>query len=387
MKKLNLKKRKGGALVFTLLVMLIMTILGTTLLQISLAENKMAIRDKNRIEAYYLARAGVETTAAYLIDNATPEADINQIVDKKSDEISYGKGTFNVELIKDPTAGSHSIIVKGTGTVNGVSENATLEVNVQGNPGGLAFENAYFGNLGVNIGGHSHVIATPNGPGNVGSNGDITIYGNGEIDGTKQGNISPKKQYPSPVFPTNPDIASTFKLLKKDNSKTPNNFHMETNKIITYKELSAENNTVLTVHTGSNTPAKPASIVVGTLDFKNAEINVVGTNPLYIFVKKAANIGGVNAGGDSKNVFLFMGDGSNLSLGYGNSAFKGFIYGPGATLDIKGTQVIYGGIIINNVVDNKNNVNYKIYDETLKIKEIHLGDLPVQIYKTGNWLD
>lgn len=387
MKKLNLKKRKGGALVFTLLVMLIMTILGTTLLQISLAENKMAIRDKNRIEAYYLARAGVETTAAYLIDNATPEADINQIVDKKSDEISYGKGTFNVELIKDPTAGSHSIIVKGTGTVNGVSENAILEVNVQGNPEGLAFENAYFGNLGVNFGGSSEVIATPNGPGNVGSNGDITYGKRIYIDGTIQGNISPKKQYPSPVFPTDPDTASPKTLYPKNKKEPPNTFDMRTDKILTYSTLTAENKADLIVYTGTDTPVKPASIVVGTLDFKNAEINVDGTNPLYIFVKKAANIGGVNAGGDSKNVFLFMGDGSNLTLGYGHSAFKGFIYGPGATLDTKGTQDIYGGIIINNVVDNKINGDYKINDETLKIKEIHLGDLPVQIYKTVNWLD
>ncbi|SKB37713.1 PilX N-terminal [Acetoanaerobium noterae] len=373
MKKLNLKKRKGGALVFTLLVMLIMTILGTTLLQISLAENKMAIRDKNRIEAYYLARAGVETTAAYLIDNATPEADINQIVDKKSDEISYGKGTFNVELIKDPTAGSHSIIVKGTGTVNGVSENATLEVNIQGVPGGPAFEYGLFAMGNIYLSGSANIA------GDTGSNGSIgQSNGQNRFNGDTDSNLN--KQYPPPVFPTDPDTASNQSYGNNSNVS----YNMSVNKIRTYNELSAGQNTELTINTGSNNPAKPAVLVVGTLNFPKSEIIVNGTNPLYIYVKKEATLSVVNSPGSSNKLFLFMADGASLQFGQGNNSFEGFIYGPGATLNINGGENISGGVIIKTFSVNG---NFQLTDETSSVGGIDLGDLPVQIYKTVNWLD
>jgi len=56
------KRNKGSALIVVIMVMTILTILGTAILNISLSETKQASYEDKRIQAHYLARAGAEAT-------------------------------------------------------------------------------------------------------------------------------------------------------------------------------------------------------------------------------------------------------------------------------------------------------------------------------------
>lgn len=63
------KNKKGSALVLTLMVLLIFTILAASLMTLSLAESRQAIGQEKRTQAYYLAKSGVEMGLDLINDN------------------------------------------------------------------------------------------------------------------------------------------------------------------------------------------------------------------------------------------------------------------------------------------------------------------------------
>lgn len=63
------KKRKGSALIIVLIVFLVLSILGVSVLSISLSENKQVIAQELKMKGYYAARAGADAMASYLIKN------------------------------------------------------------------------------------------------------------------------------------------------------------------------------------------------------------------------------------------------------------------------------------------------------------------------------
>lgn len=176
-----IRNREGGALIMVILVMVIMTILGTTLLSISLAENKQAIIENNRIEAYYLARSGVESTAAWILGSETTQEEIDQIVNKISEDSSLGNGKFNVEVIKNPD--NEDLVIIGTGYVNGISSTTRMIIEKSRETSDdLKFDysvylmnnTTYNGNITIN--------------GSLGHPEGVTVIftGNAKLNGTKE---------------------------------------------------------------------------------------------------------------------------------------------------------------------------------------------------------
>lgn len=88
-----MKHREGFLLVTVLMVFAVFSILFTVMLNVVSTENKQAILARNKIQAYYVARSGIEVTEAAILklkDNETKN------FDQKLDSLS---GEVVVELI------------------------------------------------------------------------------------------------------------------------------------------------------------------------------------------------------------------------------------------------------------------------------------------------
>lgn len=132
-----IKNEKGYALPLVLIVIVVITILGTTLLLISMTQLKHVSIEENRMQAHYYARSGAELVMFGIGDEPgqlkpqdIPVGEASALV---SNEISFNGDSLagNITLIKVYRE-NNDIIIVSTGSVNGVSE--TLELRL-GNVG------------------------------------------------------------------------------------------------------------------------------------------------------------------------------------------------------------------------------------------------------------
>lgn len=120
MNKILLNK-KGSALVFVVLLMLILSVLGLSLLSTALANTKMAVHQENSMKAYFLARSGAGALADYIMK--TPTADVEGMVSAGLTEPAYvgdGSIVLDVQEIDD------ELVILAAGTANGVNREATV---------------------------------------------------------------------------------------------------------------------------------------------------------------------------------------------------------------------------------------------------------------------
>lgn len=113
-----IKNNKGAALALVIMLMGVLSVLGITMLTISLAENKQAIYQVNKTQAYYLARSGAEAVAEHIIESSSSD----DIMDKTSKPTQLGNGTFKVSVTKE----DEDIVIKSTGEVHKVNQDVTL---------------------------------------------------------------------------------------------------------------------------------------------------------------------------------------------------------------------------------------------------------------------
>lgn len=92
-----LKKRKGAALVAAIAIMAILTILGTTLLNLSLFETNMIARQNRKMQAFYYARAGAETVIKPFISSSVVTKPISGTV-----KFNFQNGIFTTTTSDTP---------------------------------------------------------------------------------------------------------------------------------------------------------------------------------------------------------------------------------------------------------------------------------------------
>ncbi len=130
-----IKNKKGYALPLVLIVIVVITILGTTLLLISMTQLKHVSIEENRMQAHYYARSGAELVMFGIGEELLELHDIpvGETSALVSNEISFNGDSLagNITLIKVYRE-NNDIIIVSTGSVNGVSE--TLELRL-GNVG------------------------------------------------------------------------------------------------------------------------------------------------------------------------------------------------------------------------------------------------------------
>ncbi len=121
-----IKCERGAALPLALGVMLVLSLLGAALWQYSTADTLHAANDRQRAQAYYLARAGAEAALrAYLDAPGTSKPT------GTAPPVSYGAGTFQVSITEQKRP--DSILIDGVridsyGRVGAVQQKVTVTV-------------------------------------------------------------------------------------------------------------------------------------------------------------------------------------------------------------------------------------------------------------------
>ncbi|MGI6142070.1 MAG: pilus assembly PilX family protein [Caldicoprobacterales bacterium] len=365
-----IKNNRGSALVTAVIVMLVMSILGVTLLQLSLAQTRHSIRDKNRMQAYYLARSGVEATIAWMMD---PHNNGSALIGKSSADTqltgSDVDGTFNVEVIGDA---SETLLIKGTGLVNNVSATAVMAVKKAASDVPV-FEDTIYADTIVTLTGNTTIDGTVSAGVEVIQKGNTTITG-----GDPQ---IKQRTLPLPIFPSDPLSASD----KAFNNSYELDLTTEPNQTKTFKDLELKGgNSKLTIKTGG--PGNTVNLVVNNLNLSNGEVVLSGSGRLNIFVKSQVTLDvDVNHDHNPMQLILFVGDGTSPSFIHysGNSNFNGLIYAPDAVYSHTGNGQITGAVISGTAELKGTPFAEHDYD----FDDITFDDLPVALYTRGSWVN
>jgi len=178
MYKKLINNQRGMVLPLVLAVLVVVSILGVTILNVSSTEFKQTIYEDQKAQAHYLARSGAEALGKYIVDNPSAAA---TIVNQTSADtyLNVGdKGYFNV--IATTEEGGTKLAVTATGTVGNVSD--TVAVVLQKSTNTPSFPNTLFSNGSVDLSGGGIIN------GDVGTNstaaGSVSIDGGAYINGT-----------------------------------------------------------------------------------------------------------------------------------------------------------------------------------------------------------
>lgn len=127
------KKRNGAALVIAVIVMMVFMMLGTTLLNVSSFEANTIVSQNKKLQAYYLARAGAESTLkawkdAPSLSKARPIGLTHTYYLQSDGSYSTTTSTLGSFQINVTKVGTVTTIIS-TGTFSNVSQKSTLTIN------------------------------------------------------------------------------------------------------------------------------------------------------------------------------------------------------------------------------------------------------------------
>lgn len=365
-----IKNNKGIALAYVLIIMAVMAILGLVIIQISLTETLQAAHDKNKMQAYYLAKSGVEATAAWMVN---PNNKGDTLIGKTSSPATLTgsniNGTYIVSVLGDIT--SPILLVKGTGTVNGVSATATMSINMGSTSISTVFTDTLYS--------YNTITANSNAAEIIGNivAGDAIDVKNVSGKTTQYKKI----KYPSVIFPAIPttvDFSDSNSYLNlTDTSKFPG-------QIAGYDTFTCGSN--LTIYTGNLNNV--VSLIVNTFDLsKSARLTITGNGILWVFVKAQINIDNkaqINYDKDPRKLIVFLGVGTAFT-DKNSYQFNGFIYAPDTAFSITGNGNITGSIIADTIdIKGNNSIDGTKFGP---FNDITISNLPVVKYSKGYWVD
>lgn len=374
------KKHHGGALVVVIMMMFVVMILGTIILQISVAETRFSVRDKNRIEAYYLAKSAVLATADWLGYSGN---DPDLIVNKTSEagHLMGSNGEYFVEVVDDTANGL--LILKGTGIVNKVSETATLTMHrVVDESTGFGFPYAIYAGNNLTVGGNIHVDSSqPVAYGQTfNKNGNAGEFPEEGPTGNLEQIII---EYPPPVYPA---LTNNLGDLVVAGSQTID-FSSPVTKTKTYNSITLNNHSTLTINTG--TGIGEVNLIAESIDFSanGSSLVITGDKRVNLFFKGSVVVrSNINPGATpapQKLLFLMTGAGTFNLDNSGGSVFNAYIYAPDATFITSGNNLFTGAVIFNNVqMSGTPFLDSYVYGGTGGI-EIHFESY----YVGGSWIE
>ena len=157
------KNEKGIALLLVITVMLVLSILGITFLSVALTDNKVVAYQEKSMQAYYIARSGADSIAAYLNknpDNLDPiqmRTFINNMISAdETEDVSLGKGHFVLTVMGDINDPFATVSILSKGYVDTVKKEVSLDLVPIGIP--EVPDNALSATIIGWLNGNSHVI-------------------------------------------------------------------------------------------------------------------------------------------------------------------------------------------------------------------------------------
>lgn len=134
---LRFRSEKGAALPIVLIVMLVLIILASALLNVSMANVRQSIHENNRLQAYNLARSGIELAVRKLeVETETniytdiAELEPMMTAFSTSTITDLPNASFSVSFVTSGYTVEETVKIDGTGTYNGVTETASLILDV-----------------------------------------------------------------------------------------------------------------------------------------------------------------------------------------------------------------------------------------------------------------
>jgi Tfp pilus assembly protein PilX len=144
MKRL-MKNESGVALVFTLMVLVVLSVLGATIGTVAMANVNLTENERDYQAAYYIAEAGVnetylklETSVENIYHLSSTKEEFDLELDNLEADLSYLEyNNFDLNDGTTPNVSVHvekegdKFIIKGTGEIGSTSRNVIQEVNVK----------------------------------------------------------------------------------------------------------------------------------------------------------------------------------------------------------------------------------------------------------------
>ncbi|PKM57804.1 MAG: hypothetical protein CVU98_04235 [Firmicutes bacterium HGW-Firmicutes-3] len=356
------KDEKGSTLVLIMMVMVVLSILGAALLQTSLAENRFAIREENRLKAYYIARAGAEAASSWIEDPAYNLGTITTLITNNASNTTaptdFADGQFWVSF----SGNRYQPTVHSLGEYNGVEQ----KVN-------LSLDKNYFFDASVTVTDnlHMHNLNNTNVYGSVALTPSATITGNG------QNNIGDLYQttrnFPSP---TNPGLlAASVSWPPPLNEISPSDGYADHS----FGTINFGNDTYY-INLNGNMELQFDEMIIGS----TAEIYVTGTGILNIYTDDIDFKGKLFTDPPAKTVLNVFDNGS-FDMQTGNGSFEGFIYGPNADMTISANFDSIGAIIARSLtLQAGGNVSFSSTAGNLYPEELGFPSLG---YSRTIWLD
>ncbi len=135
------KNEKGWALPLVLIVIVVITILGSTLWLISMTDLKQVSIEKNRMQAHYYARSGAELVATKVIFNGHGdpvfeseggEVNITDL-EIESINVSFNGNQLNDKITIKVYKENEVVVIESTGIDDGIEEKLKLKISKVGN--------------------------------------------------------------------------------------------------------------------------------------------------------------------------------------------------------------------------------------------------------------
>jgi hypothetical protein len=390
---MKMKKRKGSALILTLLIFVVLIILGTFILNFMMNENRAALRYQRKVQAYYIARAGATSVeSAVLKMNEVELKKLNEELDKgivQVDEIIVGEGKANVVLDKD----GDNLVIESRGKIGKVEDAITKIMIGEQSTSEINIEHAIFSLGKINL---SNGLIK----GDIGTNDSIDITGNPTLEGDayllNENNFSApnwwknnwanystkilenKRTYEPIKFPQYPINNSTINFTQGGSDKTTiaeskdyNKFEVNSNTIVyvdttksdivlNIKKFHLNSGHIivlgpnkLTFYIEEMVISLGSSINYFNLDGNPTQVSIYhnGTSELNISgnVKIAGNLyiekAELNMGESGSILGNVLSNGNSISLSGGSDITKGLIYAPNAAISFSGSGKAYGAIV------------------------------------------
>lgn len=330
-----IKEEKGFALPLTLVIILALSILGTTLFFISMTETRQVTMTEEKMKAQYIARSGAHAVAEYIISNPDEIDDLSD----DSEEVEFGGGTFVVG-VKESL--EKLIYITSTGQYGDSTQKIVITIDVIKPP--LAFKTgSYPGQTGNPIisGGDVYYTESSNMnqeiiidgellhkeivfdevklPCNNGCPPPSETYSSGDVISPESGEIG----YGNGIDYGNIEIRGNDKLVI-DAEALNNDILIKANKI------DMGNNDMIVKLGDLNT----VTIVVEEFE-KAKDITIEGSGYLIFYAKDFTATGNFNLDPNNVTVNIYILEGGELSLS-GSPNFRGAIYAPDATVNLDG---------------------------------------------------
>jgi type II secretory pathway pseudopilin PulG len=319
-------RKKGMTLVMVIIVMAVLSILGAALLGISVSETKFTANQDKRMQAYYLAKSGVDTIATHILRNPkgvqalvnAPESDVNN---------QLPNGSFKVDVINSGVA--NEIKVKGTGLVSGTQNTSTVVMKSLSLSEIL--DKAIYTNASMDITGMK-------------VNGDI------QSGGTIQYSSNGSNKYNDTAYPNSIrtiDFVAPFPPAGTDNLVIKNQI-VTLSSSGSYNSIEVGQKGILRIRTNGNN----ISIALNTLVINNRlEIDNTGGGSVSIYVNnnmKVTTQGLIN-NKEPRSLFIYLKAGSTFEI-QANMVLNAYIIGPEATVQIQSNGSTINGAVFSNVV-------------------------------------